>query len=52
MLRGPSVNKKETKKVSAKLKKIAGTITLPENFDEKKELRDYIRHKHLRFLYL
>ena len=41
------VNKTETKGVSAKLKKIAGSITLPEDFDEKKELEDYVKRKHL-----
>lgn len=32
---------------SPKLKKIAGSVKLPKNFDEEKELRSYLENKHL-----
>ena len=34
-------------KLSPKLKRIAGAVKLPKNFDEKKELRSYMEKKHL-----
>ena len=37
----------ETQQISPKLKKLAGTIKLPADFDEKKELRAYFESKHL-----
>ncbi|WP_295673329.1 DUF6364 family protein [uncultured Mucilaginibacter sp.] len=33
--------------ISPKLKKLAGSIKLPANFDEKKELDAYFENKHL-----
>lgn len=33
--------------VSPKLKKIVGSVKLPKDFDEKKELREYLEKKHL-----
>lgn len=33
--------------VSPKLKKIIGSVKLPKNFDEEKELRAYLEKKHL-----
>ncbi|MES2837840.1 MAG: DUF6364 family protein [Bacteroidota bacterium] len=33
--------------ISPKLKKIVGSVKLPKNFDEKKELRSYLENKHL-----
>lgn len=32
---------------SIKLKKLHGSVKLPKNFDEKKELREYLKKKHL-----
>jgi len=34
-------------KMSPKLKKIVGSVKLPKNFDEEKELRSYYEKKHL-----
>ena len=34
-------------KISPKLKKIVGSVKLPKNFDEEKELRSYLEKKHL-----
>ncbi len=34
-------------KRSPKLKKIVGSVKLPKNFDEEKELRSYFEEKHL-----
>lgn len=34
-------------KVSTKLKKLIGAVKLPQDFDEKKELRSYYEKKHL-----
>lgn len=34
-------------KISPKLKKIIGVVTLPKDFDEEKELRSYLEKKHL-----
>ena len=34
-------------KLSPKLKKIIGAVTLPKDFDEEKELRSYLEKKHL-----
>ncbi len=36
-----------TKELSPKLKKIVGVVNLPEDFDEKQELRSAIENKHL-----
>ncbi|MBK8746863.1 MAG: hypothetical protein IPM04_03105 [Saprospiraceae bacterium] len=36
-----------TKELSPKLKKIVGVVNLPEEFDEKQELRSAIENKHL-----
>lgn len=33
--------------ISPKLKKIVGSVKLPKNFDEDKELRSYFEKKHL-----
>ncbi|MES2446941.1 MAG: DUF6364 family protein [Bacteroidota bacterium] len=38
---------KEEKAISPKLKKIFGAVTLPDDFDEEKELRSYLENKHL-----
>ena len=38
---------KDNDEVSDKIKSIAGTIKLPANFDEKKEICDYLKNKHL-----
>ncbi len=37
----------EPKQISPKLKKLVGSVKLPANFDEKKELRTYFESKHL-----
>ena len=37
----------ESKSISPKLKKIVGSVKLPKNFDEEKELRNYLESKHL-----
>lgn len=34
-------------KLSPKLKSLVGIVKLPDDFDEKKELEDYFRDKHL-----
>lgn len=34
-------------RVSPKLKKLIGSVKLPHDFDEKKELRSYFEKKHL-----
>lgn len=36
-----------SKSISPKLKKIVGSVKLPKNFDEEKELRNYLENKHL-----
>jgi formiminotetrahydrofolate cyclodeaminase len=33
--------------ISPKLKKIVGSVKLPDDFDEQKELRSYLEKKHL-----
>lgn len=38
---------KDLKQVSPKLKKIIGSVKLPDDFDEKKELAAYFEKKHL-----
>jgi len=38
---------KNKKTLSPKLKKIVGSVKLPKNFDEKRELRSYVERKHL-----
>jgi len=37
----------EQQQISPKLKKIAGTVKLPPDFDEEAELRAYFENKHL-----
>ncbi|HMN32182.1 MAG TPA: DUF6364 family protein [Chitinophagaceae bacterium] len=34
-------------KMSPKLKSLVGSVKLPKNFDQKKELEEYYRKKHL-----
>jgi hypothetical protein len=38
---------KDEAKLSPKLKKIVGSVKLPSNFDDDKELRSYFEEKHL-----
>ncbi|MEJ6979588.1 DUF6364 family protein [Pedobacter sp. P351] len=38
---------REAKQISPKLKKLVGSVKLPANFDEKKELGSYFESKHL-----
>lgn len=38
---------KPNNKISPKLKSLVGSVKLPKNFDEKKELEEYYRNKHL-----
>jgi hypothetical protein len=38
---------KNEKTLSPKLKRIVGSVKLPKNFDEKKELKSYFEKKHL-----
>ena len=40
-------NESENDELSPKLKKIVGVVNLPENFDEKAELRSALEKKHL-----
>ncbi len=40
-------NENDNDQLSPKLKKIVGIITLPEDFDEKAELRKALEKKHL-----
>jgi hypothetical protein len=35
------------KLMSPRLRKIVGSVKLPKNFDEKRELRSYLERKHL-----
>ncbi len=35
-------------KLSPRLKKLAGSVKLPKNFDERKEKEEYLRKKHLK----
>ncbi len=37
----------DSKQISPKLKKVIGVVKLPDNFNEKEELRDYFEKKHL-----
>lgn len=37
----------ENDQLSPKLKRIVGAVKLPADFDEEKELRDYLEKKHL-----
>ena len=37
----------ETLQISAKLKKLVGSVKLPADFDEKKELTAYFERRHL-----
>jgi len=37
----------EASQISPKLKKLVGSVKLPADFDEKKELAAYFEHKHL-----
>ena len=36
-----------TDTISSKLKNLVGSVKLPKNFDEKKELDEYFRKKHV-----
>jgi len=38
---------REAKQISPKLKKLVGSVRLPTDFDEKKELSAYFESKHL-----
>jgi hypothetical protein len=38
---------KGNENISPRLKKIVGSVKLPKNFDEDKELRSYLERKHL-----
>ncbi|MGK6350889.1 DUF6364 family protein [Parapedobacter sp. DT-150] len=38
---------RDDRQLSPKLKKIAGAVKLPRNFDEKQALREYLEKKHL-----
>ena len=40
-------NENTEEKLSPKLKKIVGAVKLPKNFNEDKELRNYLEKKHL-----
>ncbi len=42
-----SITQTSVNDASPKLKKIVGSVKLPKNFDEKKELRSYLEKKHL-----
>lgn len=39
--------RKDEQQLSPRLKKIVGAVKLPDNFDEKAELRAYLENKHL-----
>jgi len=41
------VESNNDQKISPSLKKIIGSVKLPKNFDEDKELRTYFEEKHL-----
>lgn len=38
---------KDTEQISPKLKRLIGSVKLPADFDEKKELNTYFENKHL-----
>lgn len=38
---------RDKEELSPRLKKIVGSVKLPKNFDEKKELQNYLEKKHL-----
>jgi hypothetical protein len=40
-------DRQETQQISPKLKNLAGSVRLPADFDEKKELLGYFESKHL-----
>jgi formiminotetrahydrofolate cyclodeaminase len=40
-------DEKNDRDISPKLRKIVGSVKLPKNFDEDKELRTYFEKKHL-----
>jgi hypothetical protein len=40
-------NEKNTRLISPKLQQLVGAIQLPEDFNEEKELRNYMENKHL-----
>jgi macrodomain Ter protein organizer (MatP/YcbG family) len=40
-------DEKPDRKISSGLKMLVGSVKLPKNFDEKKDLEDYYRKKHL-----
>lgn len=37
----------DTKQISSKLQKLVGSVTLPKDFDEEKELDAYFKDKHV-----
>jgi len=39
---------KEDRKISPKLEKLVGSVKLPKNFDEEKEIEQYFSEKHLK----
>lgn len=41
------VAKEPTTEYSPKVKKLVGVVKLPKNFNEKKEISEYLRKKHL-----
>jgi formiminotetrahydrofolate cyclodeaminase len=42
-----TLDEKNDRELSPKLKKIVGAVKLPKNFDEEKELRTFFEKKHL-----
>ncbi|MNJ93054.1 hypothetical protein D3C87_107330 [compost metagenome] len=42
-----TVTRDEDKEISPKLRKIVGSVKLPKDFNEDKELRSYLENKHL-----
>ena len=41
------IEEKKNQKISSRLKKIVGSVKLPKNYDEEKELQSYLEKKHL-----
>lgn len=46
-LEGLTHEDRSEKAISPKLKRIVGSVKLPKHFDEKKELKEYFKKKHL-----
>ncbi len=46
-LEGLTMESHTPNKISPKLKRLVGSVKLPNNFDEKKELEQYFKKKHL-----